>query len=145
MTYKDIWIKGLPFKIAFFIQKMWKEKVPVDDYIRRWGVQGPSRCWCCTNPAQETMYHVFLRSYITNMTWSYFFSLAGMNIQGLSLRETTLTWWNTDVGQREKEYFQGVPSIIQELWRRRNRIKYEGENITGQKIIFNIRRNQRCC
>ncbi|KAF3653375.1 putative phospholipid hydroperoxide glutathione peroxidase [Capsicum annuum] len=42
--YKQLWIKGLPFKIVFFLWKMWKEKIPVDDTIRRWGVEGTSKC-----------------------------------------------------------------------------------------------------
>lgn len=142
MTYKDIWIKGLPFKIDFFIWRMWKGKVIVDDNVRRWGIQGQSRCWCCANPAQETMNHMHLRLDIANMNWSYFSSFTRMNIQGLSLRKTMLAQWNTDIRQRIKAYFQGLPRIIiWELWRRRNNIKHEVKNIIGQRMMYNITRN----
>lgn len=67
-TYKDIWLKGLPFKISFFMWRLGKGKVPVDDNIRRWVIEGLSRCWCCTNLAQETMCHVFLKSNTANRT-----------------------------------------------------------------------------
>ncbi|XP_075105034.1 uncharacterized protein LOC142179115 [Nicotiana tabacum] len=36
-AYKKIWVKGLPFKIAFFMWKMWKNKLPLDDFFRRLG------------------------------------------------------------------------------------------------------------
>lgn len=84
---KDVWVKGLPFKMAFLMWRLWKFKIPVDDRIRRWGYEGPSRCWCCPNPRQENMAHVFLQSETANRTWSYFLSFAGINIQNLTLRE----------------------------------------------------------
>lgn len=49
---------------------------------------------------------MFLRSNITNRTWSYFFSFASMSIQRLSLRETILTWWNEDIRKLEKAFFR---------------------------------------
>ncbi|XP_070050710.1 uncharacterized protein [Nicotiana tomentosiformis] len=30
-AYKNIWVKGLPFKIAFLMWKVWRNKLPVDD------------------------------------------------------------------------------------------------------------------
>ncbi|KAK6786237.1 hypothetical protein RDI58_014762 [Solanum bulbocastanum] len=75
--YKRIWTKGLPFKMAFLIWRLWKFKIPVDDRVRRWGIAGPSRCWCCVHPDQETLAHVFLRLDIANRAWSYFSSFAG--------------------------------------------------------------------
>lgn len=55
------WVKELLFKFSFFMWRLWKFKVPVDDRIRKWGIHGPSKCWCCDIPDQETMSHVFLR------------------------------------------------------------------------------------
>lgn len=31
--FKGIWTKGVPFKIAFLIWRLWKQKVPVDDTL----------------------------------------------------------------------------------------------------------------
>ncbi|KAK4733287.1 hypothetical protein R3W88_007548 [Solanum pinnatisectum] len=90
--YKRIWTKGLPFKMAFLMWRLWKFKIPVDDRVRRWGIAGPSRCWCCVHADQETLAHVFLRSDIANRAWSYFSSFAGINIEGLSLKESIMKW-----------------------------------------------------
>lgn len=68
--------------------------------MRRWGFEGPTRCWCCTNPTQETITHVFLRSPLANRTWSYFGSSAGVLIEELIFRETILAWWNEEVRGR---------------------------------------------
>ncbi|XP_070018360.1 uncharacterized protein [Nicotiana sylvestris] len=37
ITYTMIWVKGLPFKIAFFMWKVWKAKLSLDDFLKRVG------------------------------------------------------------------------------------------------------------
>ncbi|XP_060170934.1 uncharacterized protein LOC132601901 [Lycium barbarum] len=60
--YKQMWIKGLPIKISFFIWRFWKFKLPLDDKLKKWGHQFPSRCYCCQHPEVEDTSHVFLHS-----------------------------------------------------------------------------------
>ncbi|KAH0777307.1 hypothetical protein KY290_008718 [Solanum tuberosum] len=140
--HKWIWTKGIPFKMAFMMWRLWKFKVPVDDRLRRWGLQGPSRCWCCENPDQETLTHVFLRSNIANRTWSYFCSCAGLSITGLQLREVIMLWWGANAKKDIKPYYRAIPSfIIWELWNRRNKMKHERKNISLARIIHNVTRN----
>ncbi|XP_070011225.1 uncharacterized protein [Nicotiana sylvestris] len=54
IAYRMIWVKGLPFKIAFFMWKVWKAKLPLDDFLkRRAGIavegltlhQAITKCW----------------------------------------------------------------------------------------------------
>lgn len=139
---KEIWVKGIPFKMTFFMWKLWKLKVPVHEKNMRWGYQGPFRCWCCSNPSQEIMVHVFLHSEVANMTWSYFFYVAGINIQNLTLREVIMSWWGANVRQGNKAYYQELPSIIVlEIWKRRYARKHEGIHISCQRIVHNVTRN----
>ncbi|WMV60306.1 hypothetical protein MTR67_053691 [Solanum verrucosum] len=140
--YKRIWIKGIPFKIAFSMWRLWKFMIPVDDRVRRWGIAGPSRCWCCVQPDQETLSHMFWRSDIANRTWSYFSSFAGINIEGISLRESIMKWWGAQCRTDIKSYYRALPGfIIWELWRRRNKNKHEGKGISLPRIIHNVTRN----
>ncbi|XP_075077166.1 uncharacterized protein LOC142163913 [Nicotiana tabacum] len=53
IVYKNMWEEGLTFKISFFMWKLWKGKLPLDETIRRWGYFVPSRCWCCANPLRK--------------------------------------------------------------------------------------------
>ncbi|XP_070032252.1 uncharacterized protein [Nicotiana tomentosiformis] len=64
--FKNIWIKGLPFKILFFLWRLWRRKVATDDLWRRQGYIVMSRCWCCHHPQEETIDHIFLTSPIAN-------------------------------------------------------------------------------
>lgn len=42
ITYKNMWVKGLSFKISFFMWKLWRGKLPLDDPILRMGYCMPS-------------------------------------------------------------------------------------------------------
>nr|XP_009762911.1 PREDICTED: uncharacterized protein LOC104214886 [Nicotiana sylvestris] len=45
--FKLMWIKGLPFKISFFLWRLWRKKISTDDMWRRQGKMVMSRCCCC--------------------------------------------------------------------------------------------------
>ncbi|KAK6788058.1 hypothetical protein RDI58_016583 [Solanum bulbocastanum] len=112
--------------MAFMMWRMWKFKIPVDDRLRRWGLEGPSRYWCCDKPDQETRFHVFLKSNFANRTWSYFCSFAGLNITGLQLREVIMLWWGANIKPHQKSFYRAMPSsIIWELWKKRNKKKHK--------------------
>lgn len=63
IVYENMWVKGLPFKISFSMWRLWKRNLPLDDTIRRWGYFMSSRCWCCINPDEEIVAHIFFKSY----------------------------------------------------------------------------------
>lgn len=35
LAYNKMWVKGLPFKISFFLRKVLKSKIPLDDFMKR--------------------------------------------------------------------------------------------------------------
>ncbi|KAF3651406.1 hypothetical protein FXO37_18018 [Capsicum annuum] len=74
--YKYMWIKGLPYKIAFMMWRAWKFKIPLDDGVKNIGFSLASRCSCCTRPQEDTFGHVFLKEPIAKRTWEYFNSYA---------------------------------------------------------------------
>lgn len=111
MVYHNIWVKGLPFKISFFMWKLWKAKLPLDDAFRRMGYFMPSKCWCCVNPAEENISHVFFRSNAAVKVWNYFLSNVGLMV-GESLHQAVLKCWKAQVIPRLKPIFQALPSII---------------------------------
>lgn len=74
IIHKRIWTKWIPFKIAFMMWRLWKFKISVDDRLRRWGLEGLWRYWCCDKPDQEILAHVFIRSEIANIHFSNYFA-----------------------------------------------------------------------
>lgn len=50
---------GLPFKVAFFLWRVWKRTVATDDNIQRMRIQIVPRFYCCERKDKKTMEHVF--------------------------------------------------------------------------------------
>lgn len=69
-AYRNIWVKGLPFKVSFFMWKVWKNKLPLDDFFKRLGYLMASKCWCCVLSNEETMPHLFFTSYSATKVWN---------------------------------------------------------------------------
>ncbi|XP_075097367.1 uncharacterized protein LOC142174878 [Nicotiana tabacum] len=137
-TYIKMWVKGLPFKISFFMWKVWKAKLPLDDHMKKMGYAMPSRCWCCVQPGEETLQHLFFTSFAVKKVWSYFLMHAGIKIEGLSMHQAIVKCWTLRVISRLQTIFQALPAIIMwELWRRRNSYKH-GEEVTIRRVIYHV-------
>ncbi|XP_075080670.1 uncharacterized protein LOC142166142 [Nicotiana tabacum] len=140
-AYRMIWVKGLPFKIAFFMWKVWKSKLPLDDFLKRVGYCMPSKCWCCVQPDEESLQHLFFRSETAKTTWKYFLSRAGIDVEGLTLHQAITKCWTANVCLRLKPVMQALPScVVWELWKRRNSMKY-GEAVTTSRVIYQVSSN----
>lgn len=135
-AYKKIWMKGLPFEIAFFMWEVWRNKLPLDDFFRRLGYLMASKCWYCVNPMEETVQHLFFTSDAAKRIWSYFLSHAGIAVERITFHQAVTKCWTASVIPRLQPILQALPSIIVwELWKRRNSYKY-GESFTVNRAIY---------
>uniref|UniRef100_A0A1S4AMC6 RNase H type-1 domain-containing protein n=1 Tax=Nicotiana tabacum TaxID=4097 RepID=A0A1S4AMC6_TOBAC len=100
------------------------------------GYAMPSRCWCCVQPGEETLQHLFFTSFAVKKVWSYFLMHAGIKIEGLSMHQVIVKCWTLTVISRLQPIFQALPAIIMwELWKRRNSYKH-GETMTIRRVIY---------
>ncbi|XP_075086240.1 uncharacterized protein LOC142168960 [Nicotiana tabacum] len=119
--YTFFWVKGLPFKISFFMWRLWKAKLPLDEWFLRLGYFITSRCCCCMNPKQETLSHVFLTSPAARYVWNYYGAHAGIRTNGKKLMQVINEWWSKPVNTSLKAIYQVMPSlIVWHLWKKRN-------------------------
>ncbi|XP_075088118.1 uncharacterized protein LOC107829005 [Nicotiana tabacum] len=140
-AYRMIWVKGLPFKIAFFMWKVWKAKLPLDDFLKRVGYCMPSKCWCCVQPDEESLQHLFFRLETAKTTWKYFLLRADIAVEGLTLHQAITKCWTANVCLRLKPVIQALPScVVWELWKRRNSMKY-GDAVTTSRVIYQVSSN----
>ncbi|XP_019251036.1 PREDICTED: uncharacterized protein LOC109229948 [Nicotiana attenuata] len=138
LAFSNMWIAGLPFKISFFMWKLWRGKLPLDSTLRRMGYFVPSKRWCCIRQNEETISHVFFRFYTATKVWSYFFNHAGISLEGLSLHQAIVKCWTLKVITRLKPIFLALPCIIVwELWKRRNSNKH-GEPVSTNRVVFQV-------
>ncbi|XP_019225001.1 PREDICTED: uncharacterized protein LOC109206620 [Nicotiana attenuata] len=138
--FKHMWIKGLPFKISFFLWRLWKGRIPTDDVWRRQGQMVMSRCWCCQQPQEETIQHIFLTSATASKVWNLFMGAAAITVPLVQLKQVIRHWWNAQCCPKLKPLFQAVPTIITwELWKKRNAGKYGG-SVTTHRVIHEVNR-----
>lgn len=51
--FMTMWVKGVPFKMPFFLWRIWKFKLPLDCVIGRMVYMVISRCWCFPSPQKK--------------------------------------------------------------------------------------------
>ncbi|XP_060183099.1 uncharacterized protein LOC132613057 [Lycium barbarum] len=118
--YKQMWIKGVPFKTSFFLWRLWKFKIPVDEVLAIIGINVVSRCCCCRNSQQETIDHLFLNG---------------------EVKQAVQIWWNAHYHYKLKAIFKAAPSmIIWKIWKWRN-TKLHGGSMSTHKVIHEIHQN----
>ncbi|XP_060200867.1 uncharacterized protein LOC132629156 [Lycium barbarum] len=138
---KYLWIKGIPFKISFFLWRLWKGVIPTDDNLMRIRIPVVSRCYCCRIPHQETMEHLFLTSNFAAGVWNIFLDAAGVQVTRVQLHQTIRNLWAVACDENVKPIIQALPAIITwELWKRRNTIKHGGK-ISFKRVVHEVNNN----
>ncbi|XP_015159786.1 uncharacterized protein [Solanum tuberosum] len=133
--FEVLWNKGLPFKINFFLWRVWKRKIATDDNLKKMRINIASRCWCCDRKEKETMTHLFLIAPIANMLWRYFSLFAGINIEGMRLQQLIISWWKQKAIPKLQSIYRAIPTIIMwSLWKRRNALKH-GSGISWEGMV----------
>lgn len=124
---RSIWVKGIPFKMNFFLQKGWKRSIATYDNLQRIKINIVSRCWCCEKKAKGTMTYLFLTAPIAKKLLRDFAICAGINIDEMTLKHVINTWW----------------SRIWTLWNKTNEIKHGGK-VTFSHMIYQVQDQQIC-
>ncbi|XP_060200486.1 uncharacterized protein LOC132628738 [Lycium barbarum] len=112
--FKIMWTKGLPYKISFFLWRVWHHKLPIDDVLARIGRNMVSICRCYTFPQQDTMTHLFLTGEFASDIWQIFSSTARVQGPFVQINQIVSKWWTTKCGAQLKPIYQAAPAII--MW-----------------------------
>ncbi|XP_060201107.1 uncharacterized protein LOC132629772 [Lycium barbarum] len=92
------WHCKLPFKVSFFMLRLLHSRLPTDEKIVKFGVNGPSRCCCCKTFKLETIEHLFfvivrLPRIINQVTWLAYL-IINSQIPSLNLKPIWLELWD---------------------------------------------------
>ncbi|XP_059295494.1 uncharacterized protein LOC132048826 [Lycium ferocissimum] len=75
--YEKLWIKGVSYKVSFFLWRIWFQKLPIDNVLKRMRISIVSRC-CYCHIQEETMDHLFILGPLASKIWKYFAAAAGI-------------------------------------------------------------------
>lgn len=135
-----IWHNSLPFKMSFISWRIFKNRLPFDDVICRFGTNIISRCSCCSSAQVETVQHVFNGSEAAIFIWNNIGNAFGIKHQQEPIIATFKRWWETTANNKmHNQMLQIAPTIIcWELWKQRNACKYGKQ----KKFQLNSMRHQ---
>ncbi|KAH0636193.1 hypothetical protein KY285_035952 [Solanum tuberosum] len=112
--------------------------VPVIAGMANWNPNISQLCTCCSDPARETIEHLFLQGELASSVWRYYTRAAGIIGPLIQVKQTLKKWWDTHGNERLKEVYQAILiPILWVLWKRRNTVLREGSYSRG-KIISEI-------
>ncbi|KAK4730438.1 hypothetical protein R3W88_023426 [Solanum pinnatisectum] len=113
--YAFIWTMWVPFKVNFFLWRVWKMKIPTDDNLEKMKIQVVSRSWCCDEKKEETTSHIFLTASLANKLWRQFANFAGLRMKGMHLQQLIIEWWKFNTSPQLQRVMRAMPAIIIKL------------------------------
>ena len=93
---------------------------------------------------EETIDHLLINCKIAKMWWDLFLSIVGISrVFPQSVLHTLLAWQGAAVGKKRKKIWLAAPlCLFWNLWRVRNRLVFENEVPSAQRIkanfVFNL-------
>nr|GMD72380.1 uncharacterized protein LOC109173561 [Ipomoea batatas] len=90
---------GIPWKMSFMAWRVFRNKVPTDDVLSRFGFNVVSRCFCCNDPKQCTLQRVFCTGDVAREVWTYFGQTLGVRLHMYGIRQVRYDWWGRESGR----------------------------------------------
>ena len=137
--YRLIWNPVVPPKIGVFSWEATWGKVLTLDQLKRRGMTLVNRCIMCEED-EENIDHLLIHCKSAKMLWNLFLSIFGTSrVFPQSVLHTLLAWQGAAVGKKRKRIWLAAPlCLFWTLWRARNRLVFENEGTTDQKIKANF-------
>ncbi|XP_060200320.1 uncharacterized protein LOC132628562 [Lycium barbarum] len=85
--FKQLCIKGVPFKIYFLLWRVLKGRIPTDDVLMKMKIPIASKCYCCSIPQQETIQHLFLTGQFATDVWQVFKNAVGIHMNLTQMKQ----------------------------------------------------------
>ncbi|XP_071928018.1 uncharacterized protein [Coffea arabica] len=136
MVFASIWHSLIPLKVSFFMLRLLLRRIPTPDKLRKFGFHLLSKCFCCTEPSEESIEHLFSNGHIASFLWNYFGGLCGIKFSGSFLRARIVDWWlNSQDSELRKIICRILPSVIcWQIWKARNKALFEGVQMQSSAI-----------
>ncbi|KAL3516078.1 hypothetical protein ACH5RR_022980 [Cinchona calisaya] len=121
---------------------MWKllnERLPTDDVLCIMGFYLPSKCGFCNN--LESLHHTLLKCEFSKAIWRFFEGLFDVHYAGDSYLQHYLSSWSINSGSTLLGVMHKLiipPTMCWNLWKSRNKLKYEDIISTRQQVIAHV-------
>lgn len=133
-NFKEIWMKGIPFKLSFFLWRLWKKRLPTGEIFINNRICDNVIFCCFEDNSQEIIEHLFMECKFLKDLQEYFAAIVGVNGPFFTTPNSVIKRWNTAIIPKLKTIYKVVPIIILwQIWKKRN-------CTGGKKSYFNMKR-----
>ena len=141
--FSRIWHPQIPLKVSFFMLRLLRGRLPLDDILGKFGIQGPSKCFCCSLSEGESIEHIFAQGQLAKAVWDFFGATCGLFLSQVPLRDTLVAWWLSSQSDVHKRLVVDIlPSFIcWHVWKARNKAVWEGVHLSCGEVCRAILRD----
>ena len=109
------------------------------DQLKRRGMTLANRCFMCEEE-EETIDHLLIHCKFAKMLWDLLLSIVGISwVFSNTVLHTLIAWQGAAVGKKRKKIWLAAPlCLFWNLWRARNRLVFENETPSVQRIKANF-------
>ncbi|XP_027156179.1 uncharacterized protein LOC113756908 [Coffea eugenioides] len=138
--FSHIWHRQLPLKVSFFMLRLLLQRLPLNDALGRFGVQLPSKCFCCRSATGESSEHIFSSDQLAREEWSYFGAVCGIGSPQGRVCDRMVMWWLSSQSKGQRRVVVSIlPSFIcWHIWKARNKAVREGVSLSSGDICHGI-------
>ncbi|XP_071902637.1 uncharacterized protein [Coffea arabica] len=140
MAFTSIWHPRIPWKVSFFMLRLFLGRLPLADRLGKLGFQLSSKCFCCSSASVESIEHLFANGQIASTVWNYFGGLCGFSCPGSFLRSRIVGWWFRLHDSETRRLIDRIlPSVLcWHIWKARNKAMFEGVQMQSSAICKDI-------
>ena len=134
-----VWNPAAPPKTGVFSWEAAWGKVLTLDQLKGRSMTFANRCFMCEEE-EETIDHLLIHCKFAKMLWDLVLSIVGISwVFPHSVLHNLLAWQGAAVGKKRKKIWLAAPlCLFWNLWRARNRLVFENEVPSTQRIKANF-------
>ena len=105
------------------------------DQLKKRGWNLANRCFlCCVE--EESIDHILIHCTKARVLWELLFAIFRVNwVLPLSVRDTLLGWRGFNMGKKRRKVWKATPlCLFWAIWKERNRIAYENEELSIHRL-----------
>ena len=137
--HRLVWNPVAPPKTGVFAWEAAWGRVLTLDQLKRRGMTFANRCFMCEEE-EETIDHLLIHCKFAKMLWDLLLSIVGISwVFPNTILHTLIAWQGAAVGKKRKKIWLAAPlCLFWNLWRARNRLVFENEAPSVQRIKANF-------
>ncbi|XP_071939022.1 uncharacterized protein [Coffea arabica] len=133
-----VWSSVVPLKVSFFVWRLLRGWLPLDDLLQGRGLRLASKCYCC-GLAPETGDHLFVSGPLASRVWRHFSCRFGLVLQGSGVASRLSCWLFSHRFVSQNHIRVILPLLILWfIWKGRNKARFEGMSMSSDQVTNQV-------